>query len=222
MPLSDIFVKIIVSNMSSPASQDIKKYGLEFINDLAKDREVAVQSIGVAFSAMKTELKQSKIITRSTEFKYIDDLMKHFREEVNRNFESQLTRITIKSFGWIKRVLMQGEKIIVTDESREEELRKIINDLTRQLKSKSEELSRVQPKIQTLEEQLENKQQELQEAKTTQLKQIHELQQEVLSEKNRVDTASMQIKTIQEELFDYQLELEERLKQTSSLEAQNT
>jgi len=170
--------------MSFPRSQDIRKYGLEFINDLAKDREFAVQSLGVAFSTMKTELKESKILTRSQEFKYIDNLMKRFRDEVNRNFESQLTRITMKSFGWIKRVLMQGEKILVKDESREEELQKIINDLTRQLKSKSVELSRFQPKIQTLKEELEN--------------------------------------NIQEELFDYQLELEERIKQTTSLEAQNT
>jgi len=208
--------------MSFPRSQDIRKYGLEFINDLAKDREFAVQSLGVAFSTMKTELKESKILTRSQEFKYIDNLMKRFRDEVNRNFESQLTRITMKSFGWIKRVLMQGEKILVKDESREEELQKIINDLTRQLKSKSVELSRFQPKIQTLKEELENKQRELQDLKTTQMKQIHELQQEVLSEKSRADNASIQNKSIQEELFDYQLELEERIKQTTSLEAQNT
>lgn len=209
-------------NMSSPRSQDIRKYGLEFINDLAKDREFAVQSLGVAFSTMKTELKESNILTRSQEFKYIDNLMKRLREEVNRNFESQLTRITMKSFGWIKRVLMQGEKILVKDDSREEELQKIIDDLSKQLKSKSAELSRFQPKIQTLEEQLENKQRELQDLKTTQMKQIHELQQEVLSEKSRADNVSMRNKSIQEELFDYQLELEERIKQATSLEAQNT
>ncbi|UCG90395.1 MAG: hypothetical protein JSU57_01300 [Candidatus Heimdallarchaeota archaeon] len=208
--------------MSSTVSPDIRKYGLEFINDLAKDRKVAVQSLGVAFSSMKTELKKSKIITRSSEFKYIDDLMKHFREEISRNFESQLTRITMKSFGWIKKVLMQGEKILVKDESREEELQHIIADSTGQLKSKSAELSRVQLKIQTLEEQLEKKQRDVQELKTTQMKQIHELQQDVLSEKNRADNVSLENKNLQEELFDYQLELEERLKQTSTLEEQNT
>ena len=138
-----------VRKMSTPSSQDIRKYGLEFINDLAKDREVAVQSLGVAFSAMKTELRSSKILTRSNEFKYIDNLMKRFREEVNRNFESQLTRITIKSLGWLKRV-MKGEQILVSDDSREEELQQIINDLSRQLKLKSAELSKlseIAPKI---------------------------------------------------------------------------
>ena len=208
--------------MSSPSSQDIRKYGLEFINDLAKDRKVAVQSLGVAFSTVKTELRESLIITRSQDFKYIDDLMKHFREEVNRNFESQLTRVTIKSFAWIKRVLMQEEKILVKDESREEELQQNVNDLTRQVKTKSAELSRVQPKVQILEERLEEREQTLQELKSTKMDEIHELQQQVLSEKNRADNASMQNKSLQEELFDFQVELEERIKQASSLEEQNT
>ncbi|UCG01277.1 MAG: hypothetical protein JSW11_16875 [Candidatus Heimdallarchaeota archaeon] len=210
--------------MSTSSSHDIKKYGLEFINDLAKDREVAVQSLGVAFSAMKTELRESKILTRSTEFKYIDDLMKHFREEVNRNFESQLTRITIKSLGWIKRVL-RGEQILVKDESREEELQQMINDLSRQLKSKSAELSKlseISPRIQALELQVEIKDQEIQELKTFKLKEMHELQQQLLQEKNRADSASLENKSLQEEVFDFQLELEERIKQTNSLEEQNT
>ena len=210
--------------MSAPSSQDIRKYGLEFINDLAKDREVAVQSLGVAFSAMKTELRSSKILTRSNEFKYIDDLMKRFREEVNRNFESQLTRITIKSLGWLKRV-MRGEQLLVSDESREEELQQIIDDLSQQLKSKSIELSKlseITPKVTALEKQVEMKDRELQELKTTKLKEIHELQQQVLQEKNRADTASSENKGLQEELFDFQLELEERIKQTSILEEQNT
>lgn len=211
-------------NMSTPSSHDIRKYGLEFINDLAKDREVAVQSLGVAFSGMKTSLRESKILTRSNEFKYIDNLMKRFREEVNRNFESQLTRITIKSLGWIKRVL-RGEQILVRDESREEELQKIINDLSRQLKSKSAELSKlseIHPKIQTMEKQVENKDREIQEIKTTKMKEIHELQQQVLLEKNRADSVSLETKSLQEELFDFQLELEERIKQITSLEEQNT
>ncbi|MHA2244741.1 MAG: hypothetical protein ACXADY_07200 [Candidatus Hodarchaeales archaeon] len=205
--------------MESPTN--IKKYGLEFINDLAQDREVAVQTLGVAFSSMKNELKKSNVVTRSDEYIFVDELMKHFREEVNRNFESQLTRITIKSLGWIKRV-MRGEKIIVDDESRERELQQIIDDLTGQLKTKSAELSSMQPKFQTIEEQLENKERIIHELKSTQIKEINELQQQVLSEKNRADTDSIQNKNLQEELFDYQLELEERMKQTSSLEKQNT
>ena len=210
--------------MSTSTSQDIRKYGLEFINDLAKDRKVAVESLGVAFSAMRTELRGSKILTRSAEFKYIDDLMKRFREEVNRNFESQLTRITIKSLGWLKRV-MRGEQILVSDESREEELQQTINDLSRQLKSKSSELSKLSEislKIQVLEKQVEDKDREIQELKTTKLNEIHELQQQLLQEKNRADTVSLENKSLQEELFDYQLELEEKIKLTNGLEEQNT
>ncbi|UCE13510.1 MAG: hypothetical protein JSV04_15175 [Candidatus Heimdallarchaeota archaeon] len=207
--------------MSSPSSPDIRKYGLEFINDLAQDRKEAVQSLGVAFSALKTEIRESAILTRSEEFQFVDDLMKHFREEVNRNFESQLTRITIKSLGWIKRVLM-GEKILVKDESREEELQQIINDLSQQLKTKSAELSRIQPKIQTLEDQLKNKENSIQELKSTHMKQVQDLQQQILSEKNRADNISVQHKNLQEELFDFQLELEEQIKQTSTLKEQNT
>ncbi|MFW9904382.1 MAG: hypothetical protein ACFFFH_08630 [Candidatus Thorarchaeota archaeon] len=210
--------------MSTSSSQTIRKFGLEFINDLAKDREIAVQSLGVAFSAMKTELRSSKILTRSTEFKYIDDLMKRFREEVNRNFESQLTRITIKSLGWLKRV-MRGEQILVSDESREEELQQNINDLSRQLNSKSSELSKlseISPKIKVLEKQIEDKDREIQELKTVKLKEIHELQQHLLHEKNRADTVSLENKSLQEELFDYQVELEEKIKLTNTLEEQNT
>lgn len=205
--------------MTSPMRKDIRKYGLEFINDLAIDREVAVQSLGVAFSAMKTELKESRIVTRSEEFKYIDELTKHFREEVNRNFESQLTRITIKSLGWIKRVLMQGEKILVKDESREDELQQTIDTLTHQLKTKTRKLER---EITTLKEQFERKDQDLQDLKAEHMEKIQELQQQVISEKNRANSVSLQNKNLQEELFDYQLEMEERIKRTSSLEEQNT
>ncbi|MFX0016198.1 MAG: hypothetical protein ACFFBQ_15680 [Promethearchaeota archaeon] len=208
--------------MSSTSTQDIRKYGLEFINDLAKDREIAVQSLGVVFSQTKTELRNSKIITRSEEYRFIDGLMKHLREEVNRTFESQLTRITIKSFGWIKRVLIQGGKITIKDESQEEELQQSIDNLTRQLKTNTTEFSRVQSQIQSLQKQLEEKDQLIQEIKANKMNEVHELQQQVLTEKNRADVASTENKSLQEELFDFQLELEERIKQISSLEEQNT
>ncbi|MFX1548446.1 MAG: hypothetical protein ACFFCU_19715, partial [Promethearchaeota archaeon] len=208
--------------MSSTSTQDIRKYGLEFINDLAKDREIAVQSLGVVFSQTKTELRNSKIITRSEEYRFIDGLMKHLREEVNRTFESQLTRITIKSFGWIKRVLIQGGKITIKDESQEEELQQSIDNLTRQLKTNTTEFSRVQSQIQSLQKQLEEKDQLIQEIKANKMNEVHELQQQVLTEKNRADVASTENKSLQEELFDFQLELEERIKQITSLEEQNT
>jgi chromosome segregation ATPase len=203
-------------------SKDIQKYGLEFINDLSKDRKLAVETLGVSFSSFRTGIRESQIITRTNDYKYIEDMLKHFRDEVNRSFESQLTRITIKSFGWIKRILMQGEKILVRDESQERELQNKIHNLTTQLKTKSTEITNLHSTNEELSSLLLDKEQSIQEINSTHQKQVNELQQQLLLEKTRANNLATQIDSLQEEMFEYKLEFEEKSKRITALEGKNT
>ncbi|MHA2238303.1 MAG: hypothetical protein ACXAB2_08030, partial [Candidatus Hodarchaeales archaeon] len=92
----------------------LRKYGLEFIKDMAKDRKIAIQTLGVSISGFKNDLlNRSNIITRHEDRLQVETYLKSLDEDVNRTIESQLTRITIKSFNWIKNVMFQDEQIIL-------------------------------------------------------------------------------------------------------------
>jgi chromosome segregation ATPase len=203
-------------------SKEIQQFGLEFINDLAKDRKLAVETLGVSFSSFRTRIRESQIITRTNDYNFMEELLKNFREEVNRSFESQLTRISIKSFGWIKRVLMQGDKILVRDESQEQELQNRIQHITNQLNTKTSEIKKLHTTNEELSTLLLDKEQTIQEIKSIHQKQVNELQQEIVSEKARAKNLATQIDSLQEEMFEYKLEFEEKSKRITALEGKNT
>ncbi|MFX0051800.1 MAG: hypothetical protein ACFE8U_10980 [Candidatus Hermodarchaeota archaeon] len=203
-------------------SKEIQQFGLDFINDLAKDRKLAVETLGVSFSSFRTRIRESQIITRTNDYNFMEELLKHFREEVNRSFESQLTRISIKSFGWIKRVLLQGEKILVRDESQEQELQNRIQHLTNQLNTKTSEIEKLHSTNEELSTLLLDKEQMIQEINSTHQKQVNELQQEVLTEKARANNLATQNESLQEEIFEYKLEFEEKSKRVNALEGKIT
>ncbi|MFX0171885.1 MAG: hypothetical protein ACFE9L_08195 [Candidatus Hodarchaeota archaeon] len=203
-------------------SKEIQQFGLDFINDLAKDRKLAVETLGVSFSSFRTRIRESQIITRTNDYNFIEELLKHFRGEVNRSFESQLTRISIKSFGWIKRVLMQGEKILVRDESQEQELQNRIQHITNQLNTKVSEIKKLHSTNEELSTLLLDKEQAIQEINSIHQKQVNELQQEIVSEKARANNLVTQIDSLPEEMFEYKLEFEEKSKRITALEGKNT
>ncbi|MFX0204960.1 MAG: hypothetical protein ACFFDT_03175 [Candidatus Hodarchaeota archaeon] len=203
-------------------SKEIQQFGLDFINDLAKDRKLAVETLGVSFSSFRTRIRESQIITRTDDYNFMEELLKYFRNEVNRSFESQLTRISIKSFGWIKRVLMKGEKILVKDESQEQELRNKILNLTNQLKTKTSEITKLHSTNEELSSLLLDKEQSIQEMDLTHQKRVNELQQEVISEKTRANNLATQNDSLQEEMFEYKLEFEEKSKRITTLEGKIT
>jgi chromosome segregation ATPase len=196
----------------------LKEYGLEFIKDLAKDRKNAIQSLGVSFTGMKNDiLTRSNIITRKQDREYIENILKSFDNEVNRTIESQLTRITIKSFNWIKEVLLQDKRIII--EKKDEEL---VNKLQKELKDQSNEVSRLKHMNDSLENQLQTKTNEYESIE----QKFSEFQQETHSQLNSEKTKSENLIQQVKELENKQSDIEEQLSKTksdlSSLEEENT
>ncbi|MHA2226272.1 MAG: hypothetical protein ACXAC8_13770 [Candidatus Hodarchaeales archaeon] len=209
--------------MTSSESQKLREYGLEFINDLAKDRKVGVQSLGVAFSTYKTGLRNSHIVTRIDDRELVNELLKDFRQEITRNFESQLTRITIKSLGWMKQVLRRDEKIIIKEEHLDEEqiqeLQQTIKALTQDLKVQKIEQAHQK---QSMEEQLTAQEKRVQEVQGTLDQTVSEFQQRLLTEKTQVQTLTAQIKNFQEQLTTTQTQLAEKEKQFLEVNEENS
>ncbi len=204
--------------MSSSSSGELRKYGLEFINDLGKDREMAVQSLGVAFSAFRTGMRESQIVTRPDDRKYVEDLLKRFKKEVDRTIESQLTRITIKSLGWIKRVLIQDQRIIIkeerSDEALIEKLQQKIDTLSTEL---STERSEFQHKNQSLIEQLDEKEKAMQGQEVLHKEISENLRRQVITAKARVEPLEKKV----ELLTDLQHEIEEKYAEIIALGDKN-
>lgn len=205
--------------MASSSSSPLRKYGLEFINDLGGDRKVAVQSLGVTFSASRQKLlRESQIITRVTDRRYVEELFKNLQQEVNRTIESQLTRITIKSFGWIKKLLIQNQ--IITDDDRQEfdentqelidEFKKTVSVLQNQLKSKLSELSETKHKKEALEEQLSIKEEEIKNSEIDRKNIVDELQEQLITEKNLGNNLSIQVNNFDKQVTELKTQLEEK------------
>lgn len=129
------------------SGKTIKEYGLEFINEMAKDRTTAQQEIGVVISGAK-----STIVSQGVQhYKYqdLDDFVKLVRKQTLQVVSSELTRITIKSLGRIKNII-QGEEnflqVIASADSEYEKHR--IDDESRnlkaQLKEKNDQISELE------------------------------------------------------------------------------
>ncbi len=125
----------------------LKEYGLEFINEMAKDREVSQQEIGVVVSGTKSTLTSQG----SQHFTYqdIDTLVKNIRKETARIVDSELTRITIKSLGRLKEVIASSGFILKEEVSSEKEgeftqLQDKMLELKSQIKENNVELQKLE------------------------------------------------------------------------------
>jgi chromosome segregation ATPase len=92
------------------ASKTLRDYGLEFINEMAKDRKVAQQEIGVRISGAKSALTTQGLPHFS--YQDIEEFVKSVREATTSIVDSELTKITIKSLGRIKQVIQSDEAFI--------------------------------------------------------------------------------------------------------------
>ena len=125
----------------------LKEYGLEFINEMAKDREVSQQEIGVVISGAR-----SSLVNRGTQhFSYIDleDFVKNIRKGTSRIVDGELTRITIKSLGRIREIIQSDAKFLeeVTTSDVEEQIQGLETDnkkLKDQIKEKNAQLSQLE------------------------------------------------------------------------------
>ncbi|MHA1206424.1 MAG: hypothetical protein ACTSSO_02510 [Candidatus Hodarchaeales archaeon] len=173
----------------------LKEFGLEFITEMANDRKVAQQEIGVVVSGTKSYIVSKGLQHYS--YSDIDDLIKKIRKETSLIVDSELTRITIKSLGRIKEALSGSSFILEEGVSHEQE-----NDFIT-LKENILEL-----KNQIREKNLELKQQE--EAKTLTLEQAAE-------NADKIDSLNADIKRLRNQQENQQKELELHQKQTEEI-----
>ena len=138
----------------------LKEFGLEFITEMANDRKVAQQEIGVVVSGAKSFIVSKGLQHYS--YSDIDDLIKQIRKETSLIVDSELTRITIKSLGRIKEAISSSGFILEEGPSPEQEnelknLKESLLELKNQIKEKNLELKRhEEAKTLTLEQAAEN------------------------------------------------------------------
>ncbi len=204
---------------SASESSELRKYGLEYIQDLAKDRKLAMENLGVALSSFKSRLKQSNIATRREDREIIDKSIKSLDKDARRTVENQLTQITLKSFKWIKNILIRDEKIIIKEERKDEEL---VNSLQEKLETLSSEIQQWKQSNQTLESQMRSKEAEIQDLNRNHNRINEELQQQLTIERSRIDSLNSQISTNQETIQDLQQQLEDKVTQFTLVQEQST
>ncbi len=125
----------------------LKEYGLEFINEMAKDREVAQQEIGVGISAAR-----SSIMTRGVQhfsYKEMEEFIKSMRKSTARIVDGELTRITLKSLGRIRQIIQSDAKFLeeVTHPETEDQIQGLeteVQKLKDQIKEKNIQLSQLE------------------------------------------------------------------------------
>ncbi|MCK4849245.1 MAG: hypothetical protein KAT16_09480 [Candidatus Heimdallarchaeota archaeon] len=138
----------------------LKEFGLEFITEMANDRKVAQQEIGVVVSGTKSYIVSKGLQHYS--YNDIDDLIKQIRKETALIVDSELTRITIKSLGRIKEALSSSGFILkegVSSEQKDDinKLEENIQELKNQIKDKNLELKQhEEEKTLTLQQAAEN------------------------------------------------------------------
>jgi chromosome segregation ATPase len=206
-----------LTTSSNTSDSKLREYGLEFIKDLAKDRKLAIQALGVSFSGFKTDLlNRSNIITRHEDRLQVESYLKSLDEDVNRTIESQLTRITIKSFNWIKNVMIQDERIVI--ENKDELL---IEELQGRLKKHEGELSRLKHTSQSLNEQLEKRKKELLESEQRFKEYQNEIQEQIVSEKSSSQNLTIQLEEVNNKLSEKEAHLNAKIVQNKELEEKN-
>ncbi|NHJ00713.1 MAG: hypothetical protein EAX86_01170 [Candidatus Heimdallarchaeota archaeon] len=168
--------------MPSQNLKTVKEYGLEFINEIAKDREVAQQEIGVAISGSKSRLTSQG--TPHFTYRDLDDFIKYLRKETARIVDSELTRITIKSLGRIREIIT-GEtrfiqEVVAPDENQMKQFEEELQKLRNQIKDKNSQISELEhareenkKRLETSEDQIANLEMELKKSHQ-QLQNTHE------------------------------------------------
>ena len=129
------------------AQKTLKEYGLEFINEMAKDREVAQQEIGVGISGAKSFLVNQGLPHFT--YKDMEEFVKMIRKETARVVDGELTRITLKSLGRIRQVIQSDATFLqeVTSSVSEVQIQELENEiktLKDQIKDKNAQLSQLE------------------------------------------------------------------------------
>ncbi|MFX1505559.1 MAG: hypothetical protein ACFFDC_05525 [Promethearchaeota archaeon] len=179
------------------AQKTLKEYGLEFINEMAKDREVAQQEIGVGISGAKSSLVNQGLPHFS--YKDMEEFVKIIRKETARVVDGELTRITLKSLGRIRQIIQSDATFLQevnssVSEEQIQEFEKEITNLRDQIKEKNTQLSQLERErddVRHLFEENQDKMNQLEiEIKRLHL-QVQNLQeQEELSQKSVIEIRS--------------------------------
>ncbi|PWI48024.1 hypothetical protein CEE45_08980 [Candidatus Heimdallarchaeota archaeon B3_Heim] len=203
--------------MDESNESKLRKYGLEFIKDLAKDRKIAIQTLGVSFSGFKNDLlNRSNIITRHEDRVYVDSLLKSLDDDVNRSIESQLTRITMSSFNWIKNMLIQD---VTFDDTGANE--KFTKDDQERLKNQTNDLSRLNHLNESLQEQLKIKEKEYGDIDAKFGSYQKEMQNLIIEEKTKNENLSFQLEEALNELREKTNKLDNKGENFVTLEEKN-
>jgi hypothetical protein len=89
------------------STKTLKQYGLEYIDEMAKDRGLAQQEAQVVIAGAKqTQLGPTSHYT----LKQVDKFTNYVQEQVSHILDAELNRITIKSLGRLRRIITEGEK----------------------------------------------------------------------------------------------------------------
>ncbi|MHA1995374.1 MAG: hypothetical protein ACW97Z_12600 [Candidatus Hodarchaeales archaeon] len=208
---------IPLAAMDEKNESKLQKYGLEFIKDMAKDRKIAIQTLGVSISGFKNDLmNRSNIITRHEDRLHVDTLLKSFDEDVNRTIESQLTRITMSSFNWIKNMLIDDESFDTMEEGE-----KFTQEDQEKLKNQAGELSRLNHLKESLEEQLTVKEKEYLDIEAKFSNYRKEMQNLLIEEKTANENLSFQLEETLSDLNDKSTKVTDKNELFKTLEEKN-
>lgn len=188
-------------------SQDaLKAYSQEYINEMAKNRELSLQQIGVALATLKRQLTGAG---KQVSFGYseIEELFKNIKIETLKIVDKELTGITIKTIGRFRRLATGTDTIIHDDlltdlQKTNSENIVAIETLKNELNLVNTFIEEKNVQLDTLNSEYINSKNELKketEEKFKAAKELDKAKAELLSKQERMNSLKKQFDTLNDE-----------------------
>ena len=209
------------------STKTLKEYGLEFINEMAKDREETKHVLNAKIAGAKSTILDPRTHLTYTD---IEKFSEYIRDQVTQTMDSELNRLTIKTLGRLRQLIL-GEKFLLENTSGisesqqeiirlEEELQKLQDQIYVVFREKNTELRRKEQETMDLRISLKEYDDKLNEGflkeKSLNAQLIHVTQSFELAKK-RLEEIGSQL-AIKDALFE-KLKQQEKIKQIDIDEA---
>lgn len=131
-------------------TKTLKEYGLEYIEEMSKDRNLAQQEAQVVIAGAKQTILGP---ASSYTLKQVDKFKDYVQEQVSHILDAELNRITIKSLGRLRRIITEGEKFSQPESEStvsSDVLKRMNEDRTKIVKEKNDEIRKLQSELNTI------------------------------------------------------------------------
>ncbi|MFW9930831.1 MAG: hypothetical protein ACFFD1_15690 [Candidatus Thorarchaeota archaeon] len=206
------------------SSKSLKEYGLEYIEEMSKDRSLAQQEVSVIIAgAKKTQLGSDR---KNFELEQIEKFSKYVQDQVSHILDAELNRITIKSLGRIRQIITketqfipsENENTITLDDIKnlQKQLEVMKDELAKTVIEKNDEIRSLQSELTNIKAETKSQEQSI----SSKRDEIKKLNNDITKLKEENDLIKRLYNQTATQLTNYE-ELIKRIKEESELKDQD-